>query len=365
MTYLVIKMPRTLFLYLNIAFFKRAGLFTIGLSGILSIFDILANAGDVTRYSDNILPTLGQYMALRFPEILNTVIPLGGLLAILTVMSQKVSNQEMTALRSVGVSIYQIVGMFALGGIIIVILHFLLINLVVPQTSHTLHLWSEMDFRGAPPESRTNEQIPNWIATGNTIIKLEEASSDGRVLKNLSVIIRSKNGIIQDYFTAKKAQYTDNAWHLDGINYPESLAAAVTTQKMVLDLPIRPGFFAKTVDNPLTLSILDLWRIASGDVVFEKPPHVYQVWLHQKFAHPAGILIMIFLAAPIGLQIARNNTLMLSGFCVITAGFLYFIADSLIATLGEGGFIPPVLAAWSPAVIFSLLSAWIIVLQDG
>jgi lipopolysaccharide export system permease protein len=45
-------------------------------------------------------------------------------------------------------------------------------------------------------------------------------------------------------------------------------------------------------------------------------------------------------------------------------GFLYFIADGLVMSLGETGAVPPVLAAWMPIVVFaSVGGAWLIRLE--
>lgn len=358
-------MGQTFLRYFNTLFLARMILFTLGLSGILSLFDVLANAGEVTKHSDAVFSPLVSYISLRYPEILNAILPLAGLLAALSVFTQKVGNQEMIAVRSVGVSIYSVITLLLVGAGIIMTLHFVLLNAVLPVTSHKLHLWSELDYRGAPPERRMDEQIPNWIADGDTIIKLGSASPDGRHLKNLTVVTRGEKGLMKKYFTAYEARFKNKAWHLSGVEYPGQFSQKLSTEKIVLNLPIKPGYFAKTVDQKNALSLSDLWRLTKDGVVFDKPPYVYDVWLHQKFSHPFALVVMILLSAPVGLKLARRDSLLLSTFYVVTAGFLYFIAERLIATLGENGFIPAMMAAWAPAAIFSLLALWLIILKEG
>lgn len=358
-------MPKTLFGYLNRLFLTRCAVFTIGLSAILSIFDLLANAGEVTQHNDSIFYSLMTYVWLRFPGIVNIIIPLAGLLAALSVFTTKVMSQEMIAVRSVGVSIYQVVMIMIGGGLVVILVHFTLLNFVLPNSAQKLYLWSEMEYRGPPPESRASDQIPHWISAGNTIIKLQSASTDGTVLKGLSVITRQPDGRLKDYFTAREANFENGVWTLKQVQYPGSLQSGITSEKVVLNLPIKPGFFARTIDNPESLGIAKLWQLASQDVAFEKPSYVYQVWLHQKFSQPVGLLVMILLAAPLGLQLARKDTMMMKSFYVICGGFLFFIFERLIATLGEGGFINAALAAWSPAIIFAMIAGWILLMEES
>ena len=45
-------------------------------------------------------------------------------------------------------------------------------------------------------------------------------------------------------------------------------------------------------------------------------------------------------------------------------GFLYFISDGLVMSLGETGAVPPVVAAWLPILVFaSVGGAWLIRLE--
>ena len=357
-------MGRLLIKYLGGQFLIRAVFITIGLSGILSLFDLLANAGDVTANRSDIFQPLLSYMMLRYPEILNIVLPLSALIACLTIINQKVANMEMIGLRAAGISVYQILLSFIAGGVVLACLQFFVITSFMPDTSYRLHLWSETDYIGAPPDRRMKDQIPNWIASGDTIIRLEAASADGTVLTGLSVITRKDSGVMQDFFTAGKAIYRDGAWYLEQVAYPNLPQRDLSTAKIVLNLPIKPGFFAKTVDTPSALTLSELLTLAQDDVVIENPPYVYRVWIYQKFAAPAALLVMILLCMPAALQLARKDSLMRNSFAVIAAGFCFLILMRLVATLGESGYVPPLLATFSPHLIFTFLVIWILVLRE-
>ena len=44
----------------------------------------------------------------------------------------------------------------------------------------------------------------------------------------------------------------------------------------------------------------------------------------------------------------------------IGVGFTYFVADGLAVAMGEAGKLPPVIAAWSPGLIFAALGGFVV-----
>ena len=336
----------------------------LGLIGLLSVFDVLANAQSVTRYADNTFEVLWTYILLKIPHLENLSITLACFLAATGTLAQKVTSHELIAMRSLGLSSYKILTMLMIFTSLIAIFYFVLNNFILPVSAHKLHLWSEMDYRGSPPDRRMTDQIPNWVAANNTIINLQSASDDGRTLHGLSVITRSDTGLMKDYFIAQTAYYDKGVWYLENVSYPNSFSRDLITEKVILDLPLKPGFFAKTVDLADALSIFDLWRIVQEDIVLERPTYIYHLWLHQKFAHPFNLLVMVIIAMPLAVQLARRQSMLIASFFIILGGFLFLISQSLTSSLGEGGYLPPFLAAWSPGLIFSLMAFWAVLIHE-
>ena len=85
---------------------------------------------------------------------------------------------------------------------------------------------------------------------------------------------------------------------------------------------------------------------------------LYELWFQRKLAQPLSVLLMVILAAPMGLFIARRYNALLVSFGFIGVGFLYFITERILLSLGETAALPPFLAAWSPFLIFFTMSLW-------
>ena len=358
-------MPGTLDRYLIVAWLTRAGLIVLGLAAILLLFDVLANADDVVEGSGRILVPVLAYAALRLPEIVSLVVPLAALVATMALLAHLVATHELVALRAAGVSFYRIVAALLLGALALSAVHFAFVETVLPQTSSRLELWRAEDFRGLPPR-RLPRQAPAWFALGDTLVEVETSSLDGRRLQGVTVVRRQEDGRMRVYLRAERAVYTGLTWRLDEVR-----RAALQGQRaevlpsLRLDLPVTPKRFAALGERPGALRLREIQRLIANPDLGGRPQYVYEVWYHRKLAHPLGALVMVLLAAPLGLQHARRQRMLLASFGVMFAGFLFFVAERLLATVGETGLVPVPLATWTPMVVFALLAAWPLLHYEG
>jgi lipopolysaccharide export system permease protein len=355
----------TLDRYLLRQFLARAAAVIGGLTAILLLFDLLANADDIVEGSGRILLPLLVYAALRLPEVVALVVPLAALLATLGVYATAVSTHEMVAIRAAGISIYRatvalIVGAALLAGALV-----WFSDTVLPATSSRLELWQARDYDGLPPRRRP-QQAPSWFSVGDALVEVRGSSLDGRELTGVTVIRRNSEGRMVAYLKAARARYDGELWVLEEVTRaPVDGRPAPGSETLRLALPVTPQRFAALGERPGSLSFAEIWRLASNPDLGGRPAHVYWTWFQRKLAHPAGALVMVLLAAPIGLQHGRRNRAMMVSIAAIGAGFLFFVAERLLLALGETGLLPPTMAVWAPAVVFSMLASWILLHYEG
>jgi lipopolysaccharide export system permease protein len=75
----------------------------------------------------------------------------------------------------------------------------------------------------------------------------------------------------------------------------------------------------------------------------------------QKFAAPASSLLMPLLAAVAAFGVTRAGNLIIRLVFGMALGFSFFVADNFMLAMGEFGVAPPLLAAWSPFLLFLLV----------
>ncbi len=358
-------MPGSLDRYLLRSFLVRAAAITGALAALLALFDVLANADDVVGGSGRIVVALLAYVGLRLPEILVLVLPLSALLATLATFATLVTTNEMVAVRAAGISIYRVTFALLTGAVVLAGVHIWFADTVLPATSSRLALWEARDYGGLPPRRRPS-RAPAWFTVGDALVEVGASSLDGRNLRDITVIRRDPEGRMTAYIRAERARYLGDRWLLEQVHrVPVNGAARPDVPRMRLALPVTPARFAALGERPGALSLSEIARLARNPDLGGRPARVYHVWLQRKFAHAAGALVMVLLAAPLGLQHARRNRLMLGSVAAIGAGFLYFVAERLLLALGETGALPATMAVWAPAVVFSMLALWLLLRYEG
>ena len=81
-------------------------------------------------------------------------------------------------------------------------------------------------------------------------------------------------------------------------------------------------------------------------------------------ARPLLFIAMVFVAASVSLRFFRFGGVARMVFGGVAAGFLLYVATSLMQDLGGSGLVGPAVAAWFPAVVGSLLGTLALLYQE-
>jgi len=287
------------------------------------------------------------------------------LLATLAVLATLVTTNEMVGVRAAGISVYRVTLALLAGAAVLAGVHLWFADTVLPATSSRLALWDARDYEGLPPRRRPS-RAPAWFMVGDSLVEVGWSSLDGRELRDVTVIRRDDNGRMTAYTRAEQAHYRDELWVLERVHrLPVNGQPRPDVPRLRLALPVSPERFAALGERPGAMRISEIWRLAHNPDLGGRPARVYDVWLQRKFAHPAGALVMVLLGAPMALQHARRNRMLLVSLGAITVGFLFFVAERLLLALGETGALPAAMAVWAPAVVFSMLAVWVLLHYEG
>ena len=81
--------------------------------------------------------------------------------------------------------------------------------------------------------------------------------------------------------------------------------------------------------------------------------------LHLKLAIPCVTLAMVLIGVPLAMRNQRQRSLAANAGLGLTIGFSYWVLLALAVSLGHGGAIPPIVAAWTANIIFAVLGAFL------
>jgi LPS export ABC transporter permease LptG len=90
------------------------------------------------------------------------------------------------------------------------------------------------------------------------------------------------------------------------------------------------------------------------------PTAALETALQSKIAGPLQLPAMALLAIPFAFRIGKRGALAGIGVGLVL-GMVFLIANALFTKLGDVGALPPLLAAWSPHVLFSTAAAFLLV----
>lgn len=342
-------------------FFLSWILVLLGLTGLLLVFDMLANADTVLKYHpDSVLPLL-DYAVLRVQQIAVFALPLSVLLSSMILLVKMVLSHEIIILRAIGVSVYRVIATLASGVLFIVICHSIFANTLLIKTNRMLHYWQADEYKEKAKPIK-NDMMNDWVSADSTFLHADFISADGNQLRDVVIVQKNAQNVITYFLRADSAQYDKGVWILYGVKEATPNSHAEETQSLTQRkiLPFEPNTLSlmNVRENELSYGdLLDLIHSA-GSVELQSKP--YRFWFHHKIAVPFGSLVMLLIAAPLALQLARRNQILIVCCGCIMAGFTFYIFQQLLASLGETGVLPPVLAAWTPVVLGSTLAGWIL-----
>lgn len=329
---------------------------TLSLLALLSMFDLLANANSVTEEAAYPTLSLFYYWLLRAPSILVFILPFAVLIAALKTFATLASHQESVPLQTSGFSLYRIAAVFSAGALVMGFGQFHFVDRIVTSATAQLAEWEADSYRNLPKLVLTPGK-QEWLSSGNYIISIEGASNDGRRLEAPTLIWRNEKGVATRYLEAEWATFVDESWTLANVSELNFLTDEISLHKSLpVAIDLLPLHFAFLNRQPEVLRTSELMILGSGTVETQlHPARHYLVAAWHRVAQPFGAVVMVLLAAPVALQLTRSGNRILFVVAALVMGFLYFVFESVLLTLGNTGELPVQVAVWGPGLLFSLV----------
>jgi lipopolysaccharide export system permease protein len=340
----------------------------ISFTSLLQIVDLLSNSDEVLDRHPNDVSAVVEYALWRLPELAVFLIPFSVLMATLLSLAKFERNNETLALKSAGAPYYQILLAFLPAVGLVAALHFALTDQLVPRSINHLmqdNLYVDKKNKDDDDDKRV------WVQEGNTVVEVGEVLEQGLVLLNMRLYSRDELGNITDQKFVERASYDlqTRQWTLTNIDETKIVADrgtdVVAFPTAIWKTQLGPQEFSELIERPQAMTTERLWGFAASTQLGVRPTYFYETWLQKRIALPVSSILMILLAAPVALSFGRRDRGVASGMAIgFGLGFLYFITEGLVLSLGESGAVPPFFAAWLPALLFASIGGlWLIRLE--
>jgi lipopolysaccharide export system permease protein len=319
-------------------------------------------------------PDLSSQIVLRMalfklPQMAEELAPFVVLFAAMITFWRLTRTNELTVARAAGVSVWQfllpVIGFAVLFGVFKV-------TVINPAAAVLYGQFERLEAQlmrgGSSLLSVSNSGF--WLRqidpNGNSVVYARRVSSQEMQL--FDVIILNFEG--QDKFVSRvdaaSARLDTGNWIVSDawLTAPERPARFEPTYSIPTSMTAEQ--IQDSFASPLTISFWELPGFirmleAAG---FSATRH--RLHWHQLVATPILLAAMVLIAATFSLRPHRRGgtgLLIISG---VAVGFVLFFASSLVGALGQSATIPVALAAWTPAVVSTMLGiAMLLHLEDG
>jgi LPS export ABC transporter permease LptF/LPS export ABC transporter permease LptG len=344
---------------LNLSLMMAAMLMVLLVATVFELF------GDILRNHVSTL-TVGEYLLNVTPYFLYNSAQYGVLLAVLVTLGLMQRYNEVTALKATGISIYRMIVPVLVAAVLIAVALFLSDQFYLPHANKRQDALLNT-IKGKPPQTYLNP-YRKWIfGQHSTIYYYQLFDPDKNQFGDLSVF----------QFNPATFQMT-NRIYAGRANWDESLhrwICAQGWQRSFENAAIQdfhtfdvstftavsepPTYFRKEVKQSLEMNYEQLSQyiheLQQGGFEVVR----LKVQLQKKIAFPVITFVMALLAIPFALSAGKRGAV--AGVATaIGIAVVYSLVSGLFEAVGNISGLPPVLAAWSPDVIFALVGGYLI-----
>jgi lipopolysaccharide export system permease protein len=354
---------RTMTLYIGKMFAVRIVAVMLMLVLVLQMLDLLSESGHILAAKGNGQMELLRYVELRVPQLVSRFLPYSVLLATIITLMTLNQNSEVISMKAAGLSAHQVLAPLFLVASVTSLLTFAFNERVVVRSSAQLKAWQDADYGKIPTDSDIKSNV--WMQDGPNILFARTVTGRGAAtrMNDVSWYRRDPTGMVTEIVHAPNATYAHPGWRLD---HPASFDVQSTR---VTDL-VGPRVYAGGVDPAQVIVHRtdadgeSLWRLS--DSIAEIRNAGYRTseldgkWWH-KISGPMSALLMPLLGAVAAFGLARSGRLFVRAVIGMALGFAYFVVDNAALAMGNFGGYTPLLAAWSPFLLFLLIGETVLI----
>jgi len=334
------------------------------------VVDIFSHLDDILKQHTQ-LGILLQYYLSYLPIIFVQVTPMAGLLATLYTFGKLNRSNEIIAMRSAGLSVFQITTPIIIFGIILSVATFWINDRLVPQSiALTEKIKAQMESGTGKAPNKDNEVVNNLSMYGlkNRLFFVNKFLVATSTMENIIILEHDEKQNLTKKIVANKGVYQDGLWRFyQCITYNFDINGQIIDEPQympeeIMAIPETPHEFLTQRQRTdfMTIAQLDdyIWRLSKSGA--KTVIRNLKVDLYQRFTLPFTEIIIILLGIPFSLKMKKRATGLSSLGISIMLGFLYYVLTAVGVALGKSGVLMPTLAVSFSHILALITSIYFI-----
>ena len=297
------------------------------------------------------------YFLSRIP--IEQLIPASTLLSVMIVFGLMNKNNEIIALKAGGVSIYRLLKVPFILGLVFSLILLILSEIFLPIVrSEANRMWMEKVKKFWVDYQQRNI----WLRGHHAIYHIAHFDVARNRMVDVSLTFFDADFRITRRIDAREGDYTENHWVLKDVmeqerNNEDGSFRVQYLEQLTMRLDFVPAELKRVIKESDEMSLMEL-----GDYIhttesegYDATP--YRVDWHAKIAFPLVCIILSIIAVTIAGRGRRGENLAIVVVTGIGLAFCFWVLHGFSLSLGYAGMLPPLVAAWLPNMIFFFAAA--------
>jgi LPS export ABC transporter permease LptG len=358
-------LPQLVDMYVLSGFLKYFVLWLATFVFLAQVYNFFELLGDIVAHKIP-LSTVFTYLFFLAPKLIYDFLPISVLVAVLVTYGIMTKNNEITAFKACGVSLFRLAMPVLLLSAVFGVALFAFDFYYVPQANVKQDALRNL-IKGKAPQTYLRPDRKWIFGNGSRIFYYRVFDKDEAVMGGVSVYeLDPKTFHLTRWISADRAEWKpainswifQNGWVRD---FKDTGAGAFRRYQAETfsELTETPNWFLKEVVLDTQMNFIDLERYIAELKQSGFDTVKLQVRYFRKFSVPLFALIMAMLAVPFSFLVGNRGAMagigMSLGVMVAYEGI-----GTLLEKMGDVAQLPPALAAWSPDALFALTGLYLL-----
>jgi lipopolysaccharide export system permease protein len=342
--------------YLISGYLKTFSLCLLAVTGLYFVVDFFDRVDNLFR-SSTPLWTAIRYFFFKLPLIVSRVLGFAGLFTALFFIGRLARTKEILAMRFAGFSLRRFSFPILLAAAGVSLLGMLWSETIVPIFARQAQTVYRAEVRKNSGRSLVGDR-DIWLRGDGVFISVNRFDAKRRILEGVAVYLLNPDFSLGGFLEGRTATWNGTAWQMQrATEWQFAERGPVSRRRANILLPIaeRPDDLRFLAREPEEFSFLELRRQIAYLRARGIDATEYAVDLQLKVTSPLASFLFVLLAIPFALKQNSTSEAALNYGAAVLVSLGYWLLLSFTRSLGHGGALPPVAAAWLPLVTLALV----------
>ena len=329
---------------------------------VIDFVELLRRTGNIAGVTTT---TVALLSFLRTPSVSEQVLPFCVLFGSMAVFLNLTRKLELLVARASGVSVWQFLAPPVFIALLLGVASVAALNpmsALMKQRADVMEtsIFGEVTSSGLKPEI--------WVrqtgVDGESILRAKSGADKNNKLYDVTAYVYDENGHFSERVHAAEALLQNGVWKLAGAEITQPGEEPRRAGTYLLATTLRPG---QPVEGSMAAESVPFWELPALRDETESAgldAASYRLQFQTLLARPLLLVAMTLIAAAFSLRFFRFGGIGKFVGGGIAAGFVLYVATKYVGDLGGSGVLSPPVAAWSPAVVASMLGALALLNQE-